>query len=572
MKKNITALLYIIVFAMIYPQGYNGEILAKDKRITVDFRNLEILDVIRIISREYDLNIIAGDDVQGKVTVSFRDVAVDEALENILLVNGYSYIKEDNVIRVVSLEVMKEKEEKRIESLKGKREEVYKVYQLKNVKASDVRDKIQVFLGEDDKIAIEEQNNKILFHIEKNEVAFVDQIVRDLDEKTFEEKKVEGMQTEIIKIKYLDPENIEKIITDLNINFELLIKVSKELNSFIVHGKKEEVKTFKDIVRQFDVHPLQVVIEAKIVELTDKSGKDIGINWQYLGDKSKGENYNIEVGNKEVANGTYDGLDMQLGLLSIDNFEMYFSALMDDSKSNLLSNPTITTISGEEARINIGEKFRYRINQTSGDDDDEESEEDIVEIETGIILEVVPVVYEDGKIKMKLMQSVEEVTGYTSDNLPQTSTRETNTNVIVDDGNTLVIGGLIKENIVKGKKYVPILGKIPLLGKIFTSETSTKQKTNLIIFITPKILKTREFSQDIILDENQKIYYNMEREDNVSKKNINDVNLTGRKQLIKMYLESGRKKAAKKEIEILLGQGIEDAELSEYLKKATGGK
>ncbi|NLK62289.1 MAG: type II secretion system protein GspD [Fusobacteria bacterium] len=571
MKKRLILLLVFIVSSLIFSQGYNGEKVAIDKKISVDFRDMELLDVIRIISREYNLNIIAGSNINGKITVSFRDVDVDEALENILFVNGYTYLKKENIIRIESIDELK-KEGNKQESIK--REEIYFTYDLKNIDALSVKEKLSIILSEDDKIIAEEKNNRIILYIDNTQKHLVEQLITDLDKDKSKENLKTGYKTEVIKIKYLDSENIEKIIEDLNLNFNLLIKVSKELNSFIVHGDEEEVKIFKNIVKEFDIHPLQVTIEAKIIEIGDEFGKETGVNWQYLGESSKGNNFDINVGNKDVAKGSLDGLDIRLGLLSLDNFQLFFNALMEDNNSNLLSNPTITTISGKKAHINIGEKFRYRINTktSSSNDDDDSNDENIVEIETGIILEVIPVIFEDGKIIMEIMQSVEEVTGYTSDNLPQTSARKTDTNVIIDDGNTLVIGGLIKENNILSKKSVPILGKIPLIGKLFQSEINTRKKTNLVIFITPKIIKTRDFFHDIVLDENKKISYNI---DDSNEKNMiykSKINLESKKELIKMYLKTGKNDEAIKEIEYLEKIDMVDNDIRTYKKKAMGGK
>lgn len=571
MKKRLILLLVFIVSSLIFSQGYNGEKVAIDKKISVDFRDMELLDVIRIISREYNLNIIAGSNINGKITVSFRDVDVDEALENILFVNGYTYLKKENIIRIESIDELK-KEGNKQESIK--REEIYFTYDLKNIDALSVKEKLSIILSEDDKIIAEEKNNRIILYIDNTQKHLVEQLITDLDKDKSKENLKTGYKTEVIKIKYLDSENIEKIIEDLNLNFNLLIKVSKELNSFIVHGDEEEVKIFKNIVKEFDIHPLQVTIEAKIIEIGDEFGKETGVNWQYLGESSKGNNFDINVGNKDVAKGSLDGLDIRLGLLSLDNFQLFFNALMEDNNSNLLSNPTITTISGKKAHINIGEKFRYRINTktSSSNDDDDSNDENIVEIETGIILEVIPVIFEDGKIIMEIMQSVEEVTGYTSDNLPQTSARKTDTNVIIDDGNTLVIGGLIKENNILSKKSVPILGKIPLIGKLFQSEINTRKKTNLVIFITPKIIKTRDFFHDIVLDENKKISYNI---DDSNEKNMiykSKINLESKKELIKMYLKTGKNDEAIKEIKYLEKIDMVDNDIRTYKKKAMGGK
>lgn len=344
-------------------------------------------------------------------------------------------------------------------------------------------------------------------------------------------------------------DELAKIISDINLKFKGSIKVNSELKSLVVRGGKSEIDKLKKIIAKFDVEPLQVLIEARIVELSDEGIKDTGVYWKYANPRASGNgnNYQMGVGNKELENGSKDGLDLKVGLLNIDNFELYFSNLLTKTNSNLLSNPTITTMSGMKAQINIGEKLRYRVNVKKEDSSTktDTTEEEMVEIPTGIMLEVTPVIYEDGKIKMEIMQNIEDIVGYTSDNLPKTATRSAATNVIADNGNTIIIGGLIKEDEVIGSTSVPILGDIPVIGNLFKSKNKTKRKKNLMIFITPKILKTREFWQNISTEELATV--SKTKEELRKERYMEEINFS--KGLMRAYMEAGMDEHAKMEVE-----------------------
>ena len=244
---------------------------------------------------------------------------------------------------------------------------------------------------------------------------------------------------------------------------------------------------------------------------------------------------------------------------------MYFSNLLTKTNSNLLSNPTITTMNGVKAQINIGEKLRYRLNTKSEDSssNDNTTTEEMVEIPTGIMLEVTPVIYEDGKIKMEIMQNIEDIIGYTQDNLPKTATRSANTNVIVENGNTIIIGGLIKEDEIIGTTSVPILGDIPLIGELFKSKNKTKRKKNLMIFITPKILKTRDFWKNISLEE---LSNDMKSSDELQKED-KDLELKKINSLMKAYKNAGLDERAAEEVKKAKDIMIKEEEIKKLEKE-----
>lgn len=545
-RTSLALLLFLLNLTFIYSAGYNREIIAPGKTLSVDFKDAELIDVVRIIARKFDINMIAGESIKGKVTVSFREIPVDDALESILKINGFAYIKDGNIVRIIELKNEPVSDKKSETAATEK--EIFKTYTLKNSDAAAAAENVKKIIKNGEKMIVDSYNNKFSAVVTENEGYLVDRFIEEFDKAKAKDEEEE--RTEIFRVKYMSVDELAKIISDINLKFTGSIRVNSELKSLVVRGGKSEIEKLKKIVAKFDVEPLQVLIEARIVELSDEGIKDTGVYWKYADPRASGNgnNYQMGVGNKELANGSKDGLDLKVGLLNIDNFELYFSNLLTTTNSNLLSNPTITTMSGMKAQINIGEKLRYRLNVKTEDSSTttaDTTEEEMVEIPTGIMLEVTPVIYEDGKIKMEIMQNIEDIVGYTSDNLPKTATRSATTNVIADNGNTIIIGGLIKEDEVIGSTSVPVLGDIPVIGNLFKSKNKTKRKKNLMIFITPKILKTREFWQNISTEELATVPKT--KEELAKERYTEDINSS--KGLIRAYMEAGMDDHAKGEAE-----------------------
>lgn len=490
MKKVIYILLITFLTTLSYSASYRGRLIAKDRYITIDFKEMELADVIRVIARKFDLNLIAGKEVAGTVTVTFKNVLVDDALESILSINGYTYIKVGPIIKVIPLS-QAEKYEK-VEVIEKENEVVMisKVYKLENIKAEKVKRKLEKLIKKGDKLIIEEDSNKLIIWIDENELRLIDNFVEALDR---EDMGKESEKVEIIKIKYINPMNLLKMIKDIY-KYRGEIIVNTEMKRMIIKTTQTEINKIKEIINKLDVPPLQVTIEAKLIEVTTGNNENKGINWNYINPRqgASGNNFDIQVGDEKIQGRTDDGVTLKMGMLNLDNFNMVLKNLLKNTNANLLSSPTITTLNNETASIHLGDKIPYKENL---------GEEEVVSYkfeEVGIKLEVTPEILEDGKINMKVKPEVSSVTEYTPDNVPIISTRIAETNVIIKDGETLVIGGLIKEDEIEIVTSVPILGDIPIIGKLFKSKNKIKNKVNLMVFITPKILKTREL-QDVIL-------------------------------------------------------------------------
>ena len=242
----------------------------------------------------------------------------------------------------------------------------------------------------------------------------------------------------------------------------------------------------KNYISQLKETPPQVAIEVKIIE--ESSAEDMSNSTQFGMSSDMGNLSFVQSGGAFVGN-----LNLSLSVLSSVNYESYLKGLlggdvtfsktssMSRSKAKILASPSITAMSGEKAKIEIGGD-RTLIITGAGT-------ESVMTMKfpKGVTLEITPYVRPDGKIDMFINVRVEEVTG----NYPEfeTNRRSANTRVAVNSGDTIVIGGLTREEEVKSVEKIPILGDLPIIGALFRSETTRKEVKNLTIFITAKVVK-----------------------------------------------------------------------------------
>lgn len=548
MRKGLLIFIFITLFMSSFGAGFRGEIIAKDQKLTVDFRSTELIDVVRMISRNFDLNILAGEDVKGKVTVSLSEVLVDDALEMILKMNGYTYIKEGNIVRVTTLENAKKEFGAKSEIKSGEdSKKLYKVFEIKNIKAESISDKIRSLIKSDGRIIVDENSNKIVAFIDKEEIAMVENILSDLDVAGGKEvSKTSGKEENtIIPLRYTSGSAIETIIRDIYPEMNAQIKVNDNVG-LIVRGDQEDIEKIEEMVRKYDLQPLQISIEAKIVEITGQDTKTIGMDWSYNTNQA-GAADTATIGASSAGaslTGTQtDGGKINFGIISDDKFSATLKALLSNTNSNLLSSPNITTLSGKPAVITVGDKIPYPVAAEEGEPVTYQFEE------VGIKLEVTPVVIDNNIINMMVKPKVSNQNGTTLDNRPIVATRDADTNVIVKDGETLVIGGLMRQNEINNVVKVPVLGSIPLLGALFRTKSITKQNTNLIFFITPRIISGGKYEVKNTAQKKDKF------------NDIEKMKLENKKIIIKEYEENGSYDRALYEIDELRKNGLVDKEI-----------
>ncbi len=330
---------------------------------------------------------------------------------------------------------------------------------------------------------------------------------------------VEGLDklTVSIHLSYLTASEAQKLLAKV-ISSTGDIQVNESTNSLVVTDFLANIEKIKKILQEIDIQPIQVLIEAKIVDIQTKALENFGttytLTYNPSGDAQGLFDRDSFADESLTTTTTMAGPSSSLsgGQLKITSIikdltaEMTIDALVQDNKAHLLASPSIATLNGREARIIIGEKFPYKekTQTTTG------TTETTKFIDVGTTLKVTPMVSPDGWITMNVHPEVSSVSA-SLDAGPRITTREADATIRVRDKETIIIGGLInkKDDSINGG--IPFLRSIPVLGILFSKRSKDLEETELTVFITPHIIKTpTEIAQrkDVVKEE---VYLDLEK-------------------------------------------------------------
>ncbi len=279
-------------------------------------------------------------------------------------------------------------------------------------------------------------------------------------------------------------------------------------NSLIVTASPEEHASIEALIRELDVQPLQVFVEALIVEVAMNSDFNLGVEWRALGKVGKN---GLAIGNATNA-GVLDSLaaagsgtpptlptGLAIGFLgdtiefngvTIPSLGALVTALKGTSGANIISTPQILTLDNKEAEFDSVQTIPFQTGTSTGTGVNVVSTFDFRDV--GTKLRITPHINKEGYVRLELHQEVSNVVDSSVIGLPTTSKRSADTVAVVKDGHTIVIGGLISNQMSTSQSKVPILGDIPFLGALFRSTHRGSNKTNLLIFITPHVIQQAE--------------------------------------------------------------------------------
>ena len=261
-------------------------------------------------------------------------------------------------------------------------------------------------------------------------------------------------------------------------------------SSLVLSGPKPEVDAAIKLLDQLDVAPPQVMIEVKVVDASPQLAQSVGVSWNWspLTALETPNSSSITAGSGATpAITSPTARPIPFGYFSRvpETIQAVLNALDTKTDSKILANPKIQVLDRDDANIFIGDTLRTQVSQSgiSG------STVQVYEFPIGIILLVRPWVNSNNEVTMRIHPVVSTITAISSGNLPQTSTREAETVVRVKDGQTMVIGGLIRDEMSKVVQSVPILSRLPLVGELFKNRTTDHRHSEIMVFITPHILK-----------------------------------------------------------------------------------
>ena len=424
--------------------------------VTVDFKDADIQNVLRILAFKSGVNIVAGKDVTGNVTIRLVDVPWEKALDVILKTYGYAYDRKDNVIRVATLDNLNHEE----------------------------------------------------------------------------------LSTEVFTLNYSRASDVEKSVKDM-LSERGRVRSDSRSNTLIVTDMPTSLQNIRNVIQRLDAMTPQVLIEAKVVELSLGQADRVGIDWQISAavngskrpttapfnatQRSRLSNifpYGRGSQSTAVAVGSStstltiedfpkgkggsgadpiqpsfpvaDKTDFTFGAIDFTQFRVLLEAILSRQDSKVLSEPHVTVLNNQEAKILVGEIIAiptFERNSTTGK----------MEItgyqdrDLGIRLAVVPQVNSESEIVVTIHPEITSLIGYDSlteeIKAPRFSTREAMTNVRIRSGQTIAIGGLIKEDVEDKTTKFPFLGDIPVLDKFFSYQNKVVTKTDLLFFMTVTVVK-----------------------------------------------------------------------------------
>jgi type IV pilus assembly protein PilQ len=468
MYRKIALVLLVI---LVVPSICFGQIARQPtSKVSFDFVDADIKNVLRVLAEVSKKNLVMGEDVKGKVTMKLDGISTSEAFDMILKSNDLAKIEEDTVIRVMTIR-----------------------------RFSEERDR--------------ERRDKLEF----------------LKEKEAKEKLEEEFVTQTVFINYADAGEVEKMIKGggddkerrsikglLSLNGA--VTLVKWNNALIIKDVKSNVEQVIKNIKEHDIPPAQVQIEARIVQASSDFSKEIGIAWGGTFNSSIGGRkfgltgpmqveggdltssdatatagnigaraggavfpYNVNLP-ANIGPGRGGGLGMYIGSIT-DSFmlDVQLSALEADGKGKIISNPKVITSDNQAARIAQGQQIPYQIITTSGPQ---------TEFKDAVLsLEVTPHVSKDGNIRLKIKATKDRPITIAGSAVPGIDKKEATSEVLVRDGQTVVLGGIYETDENNSEDGLPVLKNIPVFGWLFKKNARSETKRELLIFITPVIIK-----------------------------------------------------------------------------------
>lgn len=304
-----------------------------------------------------------------------------------------------------------------------------------------------------------------------------------------------------------------------------IIAADPTTNSLIITAPEPVYRNLRRVIEQLDVRRAQIYIESLIVEVSTETAAELGIQWQFLNAPDGttrgigGTNFTNRDGVGSIIGATTDitsaGPGLNLGIVRgttnvtiggvqvpVLNLGLLARALESDGQSNVLATPNLLTLDNEEARIIIGQNVPFVTGQFTNTGAGQGAISPFQTIErqdVGTTLRVRPQVSESGTVKLKIFQEVSSVQSTQLAAGIVTNKRSIESNVLVDDGQVIVLGGLIEERTEGGEDKVPGLGDVPLLGQLFRYDSRRRVKTNLLVFLRPVIVRDQGAAHDLTL-------------------------------------------------------------------------
>ncbi|MBN2562440.1 MAG: hypothetical protein JXQ75_16060 [Phycisphaerae bacterium] len=455
-----------------------------ERRITLQTASTDIGNALRLVAEQGGLNLVIGPRVEGEVSVYLEDVPVGTALKAIAINNGFAYTVEDGVITVSRPREQSKNEEEIIPPIDTQ------VFTLQWQDAERVKDALEYALTQYGRIKVLNENSDGGYQTTR-----LSDLSGDIEDSN---------------VKSYTATSGSQAGGALGAGGTATAGgVPRNARKLVVTDTLDNLPRIADLIADLDKMPPQVLIEARIIEMTTDLQRQLGIDWN-VDVLANGPVLNHELplnwragfsGGGEIRHspdGTVQtSTGLALGTIDFSRFTALVRVHQSDNAIRLLANPRLLVFNNHSASILVGE--RYPLLEANITDEGTLTEAFDTYIPVGIQLEVTPSIMSDGRITMLVHPATsalgDEVVGTTGLRVRRILTREIDTRVIMQDGQTVVLGGLISDRKTRTINKIPGLGDLPILDVLFRQENPASQRVDLLIFLTAHVEHAVEFTE-----------------------------------------------------------------------------
>lgn len=372
------------------------------------------------------------------------------------------------------------------------------------------------------RVVADERSNRLIIKGEKSARERIRRLIEDLDQPSY----FSG-SAQVIRLQYADAKKMADLLKNLladgptgkdqnQAKGKAGIHADEDLNALVIRAEPSLLKEIQDLVVQLDVRRSQVLIESAIIEVIGDVNDALGVQWATgnLDQPLAGTNFSnagpslstiagsIATGNPAAAVGTGLTLGAYSEKNGSPNFGVILQALQSVTNTNLLSTPSIMTLDNQEAEIIVGQNVPFRTGSTASNNNTNPFTT-IDRKDVGITLKVKPHIHDGQSIRLEVETTTESVsqTAVAGSADLITNKRSIKTMIIADNMETIVLGGLMRDDVLEVESKVPLLGDIPLIGWLFKSRSVNHVKSNLMVFLRPTIVTSPEKSRDLTHDK-----------------------------------------------------------------------
>ena len=449
---------------------------APDKEnISLDLKNIDIIELFRIISLKTNKTIVPSKGVTGRVTIYLSNVAFDDVLDIILLTQDLTLYKKGGVYYVMTAAEYKKVcgtdyvDQRKIETVK-----------LAYSKPSVIFNALGQLKSDIGKIVVDESSGTVILIDIPQKLELLKKTIAELDQ---------PLKTAVFNLNYAKAADAKTQLTAAITPGTGEVIIDERNGKAIVSDLPKKLDKIGRLVRELDEESRQVYVEADIVELTLNDEYQRGIDWQEVMKDAVKSGITF-AGHFPLALTNYQ--QIAVNTTSSSNFQV-IKFLQTYGKTNTISQPRIAIVNNEEANLMVGERDAYITQTQSQATSTTVTSESVQFIDVGVKLKIVPRIGSDGFITMKLKPEVssvkETLTTALGSLVPIVLTSQSETVVKVKDGTMIMLAGMTKTEDIDNITGWPVLSKIPLIGMLFGNRDKSLTKTEVIIFLTPHIIR-----------------------------------------------------------------------------------